>query len=97
MIDAPRAAVFERCVDAVKNVLGGHISSANQDEGTIEAGFGLINSERLTLAVETIDGATRVTIEARRGAIGEPPRSSSYVDALAEYLARQFKPQRLSG
>ena len=86
-VEAGRDATFERCVDAIQQVLGGHIDGAKRAEGEIEATFGLVNSERLTVRLETIDEQlTRVRIESRRGAISEQPRRSSYVDTLAAVL-----------
>ena len=78
---------FDRCRDGIERVLGGVIREADRERGTIEAGFGLIFSERLTCTVSSIDAAhSRVVIEARRGAQAATAMPSSYVDALADYL-----------
>jgi hypothetical protein len=83
----PKDEAFARCVDGIERVLGGVIREAQRDRGTIEAGFGLIFSERLTCTVSTIDAThARVVIEARRGAQAATAMPSSYVDALADYL-----------
>lgn len=80
-------AAFDRCRDGVERVLGGFIREADRERGTIEAGFGLIFSERLTCSVSAIDAThARVVIEARRGAQAATATPSSYVDALADYL-----------
>jgi hypothetical protein len=83
----PKDEAFDRCVDGIERVLGGVIREAQRDRGTIEAGFGLIFSERLTCTVSPIDAThARVVIEARRGAQAATAMPSSYVDALADYL-----------
>jgi len=67
-------------------VLGGVVRE--ECPGTIEATFGLIGSERLTCTIAGLDdGRSRVTIETRRGAQAGHPAPSSYVKALADYLA----------
>jgi hypothetical protein len=85
-LDVPASEVFDRCISGIEQILGGNISTSDVSAGTIEANFGLINSERLTVTIKPVDERkTSVTIESRRGAILEQPqRSSSYVDALAE-------------
>jgi hypothetical protein len=86
-LQQPYAAAFERCIRGIENVLGGAIREADERRGNIEATFGLINSERLSCTVERIDDAnTRILIESRRGATPQPPQSSQYVRALAEFL-----------
>lgn len=78
---------FDRCRDGIERVLGGVIREADRKRGTIEAGFGLIFSERLTCTVSAINAThSRVVIEARRGAQAATAMPSSYVDALADYL-----------
>ena len=87
-IDGPVADAYARCVTGIEQILGGNIAARDPVAGTLEARFGLVNSERLTVSIERLEESrTRVTIEARRGAIPEQPQqSSSYVDALARYL-----------
>ena len=83
----PKDAAYDRCRDGIERVLGGVIREEDRERGTIEAGFGLIFSERLTCSVTAIDGVhSRVRIEARRGAQAATALPSSYVDALADYL-----------
>jgi hypothetical protein len=78
---------FDRCRDGIERVLGGVIREAQRDRGTIEAGFGLIFSERLTCTISAIDPThSEVVVEARRGAQAATAMPSSYVDALANYL-----------
>lgn len=86
-IAAPFDRVYDRCLGGIEQILGGHVSSADRAAGVIEATFGLINSERLTIRLEKTAGEnTAATIESRRGAVSSAPASSSYVDALANYL-----------
>jgi len=84
---ASPASAFDRCVDGIERVLGGSIDRKDPSAGTIEARFGLINSERLSVNIDAgEDGCSRVRIESRRGASAERPRSSQYVDALYAFL-----------
>lgn len=87
-IEAPAGDVFDRCMKAVEQVLGGHADTADRKRGEIEATFGLINSERLSISFESLStDRTRVRIQSRRGAISQQPRESSYVDALTSFLS----------
>jgi hypothetical protein len=86
-LPTPPATAFERSIEGIDRVLGGIVRDADRTHFTIEATFGLINSERLTVRIEAIPGdRSRVIIESRRGVTGEPPRGSQYVDALAKFL-----------
>lgn len=88
-LDMPAQAAFERAVHGIDFVLGGAVRESNAQRGTIEATFGLVNSERMTVSVTAIDEShARVVIESRRGVSGQSPPSSQYVDALAAYLQR---------
>ena len=82
----PPAAALNRCADGIERVLGGVIQERDDARGRIEATFGLIFSERLTCTVTEAAKGARVSIESRRGAQLEPPKTSSYVEALADYL-----------
>jgi hypothetical protein len=80
---------WNACVRGIEDVLGGVVRESNQASGTLEASFGLVNSERLTCALEALEPKkTRVLIEGRRGPSPQPATSSQYVSALAEYLVR---------
>jgi hypothetical protein len=88
-VPASQPVVFDTLVSGIQQVLGGNVSAVDTERGTMEATFGLVNSERLSITVAGSDaGSTRVTIEARRGAVADQPASSSYVDALANFLQR---------
>lgn len=87
-LDAPYAQAVEQCVRGIEDVLGGIVRERSEERGSIEATFGLINSERLTCTLERIgDARTRVTIVSRRGATAEPAKPSQYVQTLAAYLS----------
>jgi hypothetical protein len=86
-IELPKDAAFDRCRYGIEHVLGGVVREEHRAEGTLEATFGLIYSDRLTCTLVAIDGAhTRVIIETRRGAQAANNAPSPYVKALADYL-----------
>ncbi len=86
-LDLPFEVAFDRCIEGIEGALGGAVRERDPQRGTIEATFGLVNSERISVSLERLDdGRTRVIIESRRGLSMEPPRSSQYVDALAHFL-----------
>jgi hypothetical protein len=85
----PYGDAFAKCVRGIEDVLGGAVREADEQRGSIEATFGLVNSERLTCAISRVDEqCTRVRIESRRGASAEPPKRSQYVSALAAFLTK---------
>ena len=85
-LELPQAAAQERCRYGIEGVLGGVVRE--ERPGTIEATFGLIDSERLTCTIASVDAVrSRVTIETRRLAHAGTPAPSPYVSALADYLA----------
>lgn len=86
-LEQRREHVFPLCVRGIEDVLGGAIRTRDEQRGTIEATFGLIDSERLWCTLESLEsGGTRVTIESRRGARPQPAKRSEYVRALAQFL-----------
>lgn len=86
-VDLPFAVAFDRCIEGIEGALGGVVRERNPERGTIEATFGLVNSERMSVTLQRMDdGRTRVIIESRRGLTAEPAHSSQYVDALARFL-----------
>lgn len=88
-IDDAYADAFHRCVRGIEDVLGGAVRESDEQRGTIEATFGLINSERLSCKLAAIgDRRARIIIESRRGISAEPAKPSDYVRALAEYLRK---------
>lgn len=86
-LDRPYAAAFQDCIRGIEDVLGGAVRERNEQRGSIEATFGLVDSERLTCTLTRANAErTRVLIESRRGARAEPAKPSHYVRALAEFL-----------
>lgn len=86
-LDVPPAEAFERCVRGIEQVLGGIVRDADAARGSIEATFGLVDSERMSISVTPLEtGRSRVLVESRRGASAAPAKPSSYVQALAEFL-----------
>lgn len=86
-IDLPFADAWHKCMHGIEEVLGGAVREADERQGSIEATFGLVNSERLSCSLQMRgEGATEVLIVSRRGASAEPAKPSQYVRALAEFL-----------
>ncbi|HTV93092.1 MAG TPA: hypothetical protein VMG98_10270 [Verrucomicrobiae bacterium] len=82
-------AAYERVLDAFARVLGANIYVDDRSTHMIEAGFGLVNAERLRVSLES-QGATQTTvhIEAFYPAGTERPPNSRSVDALADALSQ---------
>ncbi|HKU80706.1 MAG TPA: hypothetical protein VJP76_00950 [Candidatus Tumulicola sp.] len=79
---------YDRVLAAVDATLGAHVALDDRPGGTIEAAFGLINSERVRCTLHARDaGTTEIRIEAFFAAGTSRPRSEA-VDALADELAR---------
>ena len=86
-LELAKDAALDRCRYGIGHVLGGVVREEHRAEGTLEATFGLIYSDRLTCTLVGIDAShTRVTIETRRGAQAANNAPSPYVKALADYL-----------
>jgi hypothetical protein len=81
------AAAYARCRAAIDAVLGATVFLDDEKTGFIEAGFGLVNSERLRCTLSHIDaGHTAIRIEAFFPAGVDVPATSRNVDALASAL-----------
>ncbi len=92
-LDMPYDVAFDRCIEGIEGVLGGVVRESDRQRGRIDATFGLVNSERLSVTLERMeDGRTRAIIESRRVLSTEPPRGSQYVRALANFLQPSAKP-----
>ena len=79
---------YARALAAFEAVLGANVSIDDRSGGTIEAAFGLVNSERIRCSVSRVDETrTHVRIEAHFPAGVDVPASSRAVDALAEALS----------
>lgn len=86
-MDLSFADAWKKCVHGIEEVLGGAVREADERQGTIEATFGLVNSERLSCSLKMRgERATDVLIVSRRGASAQPAKPSQYVRALAEFL-----------
>jgi hypothetical protein len=82
-------AAHDRVVDALVKTLGANVYTDDRSTHTIEAGFGLVNAERVRASLES-EGATQTTvhIEAQLRAGLDRPAQSRNVDALANALSR---------
>jgi hypothetical protein len=81
------AAAYARCRAAIDAVLGATILVDDEKTGFIEAGFGLVNSERVRCRLSQLGaGHTAIRIEAFFPAGVDVPESSRNVDALAAAL-----------
>ncbi|HTA40138.1 MAG TPA: hypothetical protein VK760_13725 [Candidatus Acidoferrales bacterium] len=81
------AAAYARCRAAIETVLGATVFVDDEKTGFIEAGFGLVNSERLRCTVSRIDDAhTAIRVEAFFPAGVDVPATSRNVEALAAAL-----------
>jgi hypothetical protein len=84
---AEAETAYAQAFDALERVLGAAIVSTDRERGTIEAAFGLVNSERLIVTLERLDERrTRVIVEAFYPAGLRRPVRSRAVDALADAL-----------
>lgn len=89
-IAVPFDAAFERCLRGLQEIVGAQIRATDKQTGTIEATFGLMFSERLACSVHGIDEhSSHVTIESRRIAGADIPKSSAVLDRLAEWVAEE--------
>jgi hypothetical protein len=81
-------AAYERVLDAFVRTLGANVYLNDRVAHVIEAGFGLVNAERVRASLESHGVTTTVHIEAQyRAGVATPPSSRS-VDALADALQR---------
>ncbi|MFN2448860.1 MAG: hypothetical protein ABR508_03575 [Candidatus Baltobacteraceae bacterium] len=88
-LPVPAHEVLTLCESAVRDVLGGTIAQSEPQNGFLEARFGLVDSERLTITVEAAGPQlTRVRVQARRGVCTQTPGGSRYADALCAYLMK---------
>lgn len=82
-------ATYDRVLEAIEETLGAIVTIDDRKTGLIEAGFGIIDSERVRANVvrnAQDDTATQVRIEAFFSARAAIPKTSRYVDALADAL-----------
>jgi hypothetical protein len=86
-IDRPAIEAAQRVRRAIADVLGAHVS---YDDGTtIEAAFGLVQSERIRCSVSPIgESRSQVRAEAIFPPGRDAPQRSTAVDALLAAVAR---------
>ncbi|HTX59575.1 MAG TPA: hypothetical protein VMH02_07815 [Verrucomicrobiae bacterium] len=83
----PYDAAYDKALEAFDLVLGANVWIDDRRAGLIEAGFGLVNTERVRATLQAGgDALTRVHVEAFYPAGAAVPESSRYVDALAAAL-----------
>ena len=80
-------AAHDRVLDALARALGANVYVDDRSSHVIEAGFGLVNAERVRASLESeTPTQTIVHIEAQHRAGLERQPSSRNVDALADAL-----------
>jgi hypothetical protein len=85
-VDYPTA--YAKCKAAIETVLGATVITDDERGALLEAGFGLVNSERLRCTFWKVeDTKTGIRVEAFFPAGVDIPEKSRNVDALAEALA----------
>ncbi len=78
---------YRRVLEAIELTLGANITIDDRRGHMIEAGFGLVRSERIRVGFDTIDETrTNVRIEAFFPAGMTVPEKSHAVDALAQAI-----------
>jgi hypothetical protein len=83
----PYDDAYSKVLAALEFVLGASVRVDDRRTGRIEAGVGLVNSERVRASLTRLDdGATNVRVEAIFPAGAEVPERSLYVEALADAL-----------
>ena len=86
-VTLPFEAAFERCMSGLRDAVGANIAAYDREAGTIEASFGLINSERIACLVRGGgDTTSLVTIESRRIAGAGLSNSSAVLERLSEWI-----------
>ena len=90
---APYDEAYDRVLRGVEAALGAYVSVDDRRGGTIEAGFGLVNNERVRCTLQRVaEDRTRASIEAYFPAGSSVRQNSRAVDALADYLESTSKP-----
>lgn len=84
---------YSRVLETLDAALGANVTIDDRRAGLIEAGFGLINSERVRVSLEHESGTvTRARIEAFYPAGVAIPERSKAVEALADALEAGVAP-----
>lgn len=80
-------AAYERVMEAIEVTLGANVYVDDRKGRFIEAGFGLINNERIRVSFDPqSETSTRVSVEAYFPAGVKIPEKSAAVEALAHTL-----------
>ena len=87
VVPLPYDRAYEHVLQAIDRTLGAHVAVDDRSGGTIEAAFGLVNSERVRCTLRAAGPHTEIRIEAFFPAGGSRGRSEA-VDALAAALQR---------
>ncbi len=86
-------AAYNRVLQAIEVTLGANVYVDDRKGRYIEAGFGLVNKERVRVTFENESPATtRVRVEAYFPAGAKVPEKSAAVDALANALEAGITP-----
>jgi hypothetical protein len=83
----PYDEAYDRVRSEIDATLGATVYIDDRAGKLIEAGFGLVRSERIRCSFEIGDGATNIRIEAFFAAGAAVPERSAAVDALAQSIA----------
>ena len=84
---------YHRVLEAIEVTLGANVYIDDRKGRYIEAGFGLVNNERVRVTFENeSDAKTQVRIEAYFPAGAKVPDKSAAVDALANALEAGITP-----
>jgi hypothetical protein len=87
VLDLDYDSAYARVLEALDSTLGANITIDDRRGGLIEAGFGLINSERVRVNLEREnESRTKARIEAFYPAGATVPDKSRAVEALADAL-----------
>jgi hypothetical protein len=95
VVELPLAydAAYSRVLEAIEVTLGANVYIDDRKSRFIEAGFGLVNNERVRASFETpSESVTSVRIEAYFPAGAKIPEKSAAVDALANTLEAGIAP-----
>ncbi len=84
---------YARVLEAIDTTLGANVTIDDRRGGTIEAGFGVINSERVRVTLERAgEASTLARVEAFYAAGASVPPKSRAVEALADALEAGVAP-----
>ena len=86
-------AAYSRVLEAIEVTLGANVYIDDRKGPFIEAGFGLVNNERVRVSFDVESpSTTRVHVEAYFQAGAKIPEKSAAVDALANTLEAGISP-----